>query len=587
MSSTLLRSACAAAAAVLLFASCRDGAPAGPPGAGAPVVIKAALAGTDVRALAVIVSGPAIPVPIVANVDVSADMPEATLTMQVPVGGQRTFVARGFDASGEVTHEGMATVTVRPSANPPVAIRMYPRTGDVPIVIGVGTYALAIVPSTPQALAAGTALQLSAAVSDAGTPVPGATASWGSLNPVVASVDAAGLVTALVPGTTTIYAMYGGSAASVDVTVYEQPLPFAQLVASMWYTCALDTGGAAWCWGDNSSGQLGDGTFDDRARPAPVSGGLRFTSISAGLAHVCALTASGQAWCWGYNAVGALGTGGTGAPASSPQPVAGGLTFASIEAGVNRSCGITAAGALWCWGIGIPGAIGLAGGDGTSYSVVAEPMPITVPGGPWASVDVRSHAACALSSTGTAACATSVFSGITTASASGVAWTSLQLSDFEWVSGQLAYSTLYSWACGLTAAGDAMCWGDGGPYGALGAGALVDGSATPVAVSGPQGWDAITLGGNFACARRGTEPACWGRNDAGQLGDGTLTARGVPGELAGSPAFAQLTAGFTHACGLRTDGTAACWGANLFGELGDGTTTTRTVPTPVDRSPQP
>lgn len=63
--------------------------------------------------------------------------------------------------------------------------------------------------------------------------------------------------------------------------------------------CAVDTEGAAWCWGTNGSGQLGNGVVGgDSTDPVEVAGGHNFTSVSAGTAHTCGVDIDGRAWCW-------------------------------------------------------------------------------------------------------------------------------------------------------------------------------------------------------------------------------------------------------------------------------------------------
>jgi alpha-tubulin suppressor-like RCC1 family protein len=74
-------------------------------------------------------------------------------------------------------------------------------------------------------------------------------------------------------------------------------------------TCGLITTGAAYCWGINSSGQLGDGTTTTRTTPTAVGGSIVFAKISTGNAHVCGLTAAGLAYCWGLNSSGQVGDG--------------------------------------------------------------------------------------------------------------------------------------------------------------------------------------------------------------------------------------------------------------------------------------
>jgi alpha-tubulin suppressor-like RCC1 family protein len=124
------------------------------------------------------------------------------------------------------------------------------------------------------------------------------------------------------------------------------------------FNCATALDGSGWCWGDNSYGELGNGTTTSSYSPVPVSGGLLFSTISAGPGdccfgggkHACGPTVSGGAgWCWGDNSFGELGNG-TFTSSSAPVPVTGGLVFSQIASGNIHSCGLTTAGVAYCWG---------------------------------------------------------------------------------------------------------------------------------------------------------------------------------------------------------------------------------------------
>ena len=77
------------------------------------------------------------------------------------------------------------------------------------------------------------------------------------------------------------------------------------------YTCGLTTGSQLYCWGENGGGALGDGTTTNRTSPVPVVGGLTFATVSAGPSHTCGLTTGGVLYCWGENYRGMLGDGTT------------------------------------------------------------------------------------------------------------------------------------------------------------------------------------------------------------------------------------------------------------------------------------
>jgi hypothetical protein len=128
--------------------------------------------------------------------------------------------------------------------------------------------------------------------------------------------------------------------------------------------CALDLAGAAFCWGNTNflggaSSLLGVDPTANGIAPAAVMGGMTFASISNGEGHRCALTSAGEAYCWGQNSAGQLGIGTTTTPSpNTPQRVSGSLRFSHISVSwASGTCGITTDDDLYCWGAFTPAVI--------------------------------------------------------------------------------------------------------------------------------------------------------------------------------------------------------------------------------------
>jgi alpha-tubulin suppressor-like RCC1 family protein len=124
------------------------------------------------------------------------------------------------------------------------------------------------------------------------------------------------------------------------------------------HTCALLRDGSVRCFGANYNGQLGDGSTTLRPVAVAVAGIARAAAVSAGAAHTCALAAeSGGAVCWGRNDRGQLGDA-AGSPGPLPRTVLGVEGAATIAAGGEHTCAVTAAGLVHCWGGNASGEVG-------------------------------------------------------------------------------------------------------------------------------------------------------------------------------------------------------------------------------------
>ena len=458
----------------------------------------------------------------------------------------------------------------------------------------------------------------------------------------------------------------GGVPVAVDTAGVLAGKTLTQISVGDGQACALDSAGAAYCWGANLYGQSGIGYKDDgNGVPAAVDtsgalAGKTLTQISAGSGHTCALDSSGAAYCWGGGALGAgPGTPGAFAPvAVDTSGVLAGKTLTQISAGFDHTCALDSAGAAFCWGDNSDGQLGAGATGGYSYVPVAVNAGGALAGKTLSRISAGSGDTCALDTAGAAYCwgdnADGELGDGSTASSNVPAAVD--------ASGALAGQTLTQIAadsadtCALDAAGAAYCWGSKGslnldyndvpvglrpqaPFGvtatsgyttatvswaapaflntaaltgytataAPGGAACTTTTATTCTITGlaggtaynvtvvahttggasgtslpagvmPRGVGAISAGSD-SCSVETGRGWCWGSNDDGQLGDGSTGDSPVPvaavqasGVLAGQILTQIATSDDDFTCALDAAGAAFCWGLNTFGQLGDGST---------------
>lgn len=292
--------------------------------------------------------------------------------------------------------------------------------------------------------------------------------------------------------------------------------------------CGLLSNGTVKCWGDNSYGQLGNGTTNDSLVPVAVVGLSNVKSLAVGMAydHMCAVKQSGQVVCWGFNDRGQLGNGTTN-HSSTPVNVTGlSSNVETVFVGISTSCAIVA-GAAKCWGSGGSGQLG--NGSFNSSSI-----PVQVSG---------------------------LTSGVTDMALGGIS------------------------TCAIVA-GAAKCWGSNN-FGQLGNGTL-NTSLTPAQVYGlTANVKNIMSGYNHVCAivntsigARGNEMQCWGNNDFHQVGS-TNNYEMIPFTVASTNGSTKLGSGRNHSCTIIMSSVMRCWGLNSDAQLGIGTQEPE-VATPTD-----
>ncbi len=335
------------------------------------------------------------------------------------------------------------------------------------------------------------------------------------------------------------------------------------------------TGGGVVCWGWNAVGQLGDETVTQRLTPTAVSGMTTgAAAIAAGYWHTCAVMAGGTLACWGDNTYGELGDGSTLHRATVIGVTGLSSGIAAVAAGGFHNCALTTGQGVVCWGNALNGQLG----NGTNTGGTT-PVAVTGLGTGVSAVAGGGFHNCALNVSGGVVCWGSNGYGQLGDGTATERWVPTAVSGLG--TGVSAIAPGYMHTCALTAGG-VVCWGNN-TYGELGDGTTTD-RWVPTAVSGlGSGVSAITAGRRHTCAlTTGGGVKCWGSNANGQLGDGTTTDRWVPTVVSGlGSGVTAVSAGGFHTCALTTGGGVVCWGQNNNGQLGDGTTTQRLTPTAV------
>ena len=376
----------------------------------------------------------------------------------------------------------------------------------------------------------------------------------------------------------------------VELACYAPADEYFPIAVGLNFTCGIHENGKAYCWGNNTYGQLGIGSGYPQTSPTAVlmpSGVNAFTNLVAGQYHACAVGDDNKPYCWGYNNDGELGDGST---TNRDQPVAvslpsGVTSINNLSAGGFKTCGIGDNNVAYCWGGNNHGQIG----DGTTTNRTT-PTAVSLPSGVTAFTQIKSlyWNTCGLGDNNQSYCWGHNWYRQVGDGASGTQRTSPALVSMpsgvnyikDFVGGR-------DHTCGMGDNGKAYCWG-GNTYGQIGDG-TTSSRSTPYEVSLPSGVTSLSSlksAGFTNCAfGSDNKTYCWGANNYGQIGDGTTTNQSTPTAVtppSGGSSFEFISVGTVNTCGMGDDGNAYCWGGNTDGQIGDGTTTQHTTPATVN-----
>ncbi|MBK8050721.1 MAG: hypothetical protein IPK16_28595, partial [Anaerolineales bacterium] len=231
-------------------------------------------------------------------------------------------------------------------------------------------------------------------------------------------------------------------------------------------SCAVVATGNVQCWGDNTHGRLGDGTTLSRNQPVTVTGLTKaITAVAMGSEHVCALSIDGHVFCWGHNSSGQLGDGTLDSRATAAEVPNLGPGITGITSGRYHTCALLADGGAKCWGQNNNGQLG----DGTEITRTV-PIDVVALGGKVLEIDAGAYHTCVRLLNGNMQCwgdnATGQLGDGTLQSRAIPAYV-------EGISDVTGISTGMLHTCAVRATGDVYCWGYN-MFGELGNGTGLD-----------------------------------------------------------------------------------------------------------------
>lgn len=359
---------------------------------------------------------------------------------------------------------------------------------------------------------------------------------------------------------------YNGYGQSGGALGYEQdpftviPANAVGVAAGGFHTCALMADGSVKCWGDNSWEQLGV-PIGSNGEPGVVTGlPAGAVALAAGGANTCVRMQDSDVRCWGYDGEGGLGDGQVSGYSTTPVKVHTTEPIWTLDAGTVHTCAIGQSGAVSCWGASWFGVLGSPGYDALS------PRPATLLPRVSPPVEVGAGAwhTCLRHGDGAVQCWGSNDFGMLGSPSAGFpdiatpVWSSLPSPAVRLDAGA-------GHSCAIDGTSKAFCWGDG-LLGQLGSGAFFEnGTWSAQYVQAPFAFTDVQGGYDHSCGVSAGKMYCWGGNDYGQLGVGTIVPNGdrraKPQAVPLPQTVARIAVGGYQSCAMTDIGTTYCWGA--------------------------
>ena len=149
---------------------------------------------------------------------------------------------------------------------------------------------------------------------------------------------------------------------NIPVKIVWRGNKWASLAGGMGHTAGVKSDGTLWAWGSNDSGQIGDRSYQVNKYLPMKIGDNRWLSLEAGSYHTVGIKSDGSLWAWGYNTYGQLGDGTSGNVKTEPISIASGTAWKRVDAGIYHTLAVKSDGTLWGWGYNSDGELG----DGTN-----------------------------------------------------------------------------------------------------------------------------------------------------------------------------------------------------------------------------